>query len=407
MELIFPKGTITWKSRGSRSTLDLIFVSKPLEEIVVKCQTSTELEALSDHLPVQTELLIEIPRKIVEEPRPQWKKAKWDIVNKRIAVKLEQLARNNDPLSSKETIDQMVSNIAAIINETVEQLIPKAKPSQFTKPYWKTECSRRFQEARSARRKWTQENSLESWIEYNKATNRKKIQIRIDKMIGWRTTISEASKDLRKVWKLAKWAKKDKEGKRRLPQIPDIKDAEGNIYTESLNKVNVMAQQFFPLPVIADVQDIAGFTYPEELKTIPNVITQQDIEEALRKLPNDKAPGSNGIPNRLLKNCSKTLSKVLAELFNACLRLGYHPNKFKESTTIVTRKPQKPSYDTPKSYRLIALLKTMGKLLKKLVANRISDAAEKYNLIPDEQMGARPKRSCQTLKCSELGYFQL
>ncbi|KAI1000147.1 hypothetical protein K3495_g8053 [Podosphaera aphanis] len=188
--------------------------------------------------------------------------------------------------------------------------------------------------------------------------------------------------------------------KRRLPQIPDIKDAEGKIYTESLVKVNVMAQHFFPPPVHADVQDIAGFTYPEELKTISNVITQQEIEEALRKLPNDKAPGPDGIPNRFLKYCSKTLSKGLAELFNACLRLGYHPKKFKESTTIVIRKPQKPSYDTPKSYRPIALLNTMGKLLEKLVANRISDAAEKYNLLPDEQMGARPKRS--TISAVEL-----
>ncbi|KAI0993452.1 hypothetical protein K3495_g14732 [Podosphaera aphanis] len=194
-------------------------------------------------------------------------------------------------------------------------------------------------------------------------------------MIGWRTTISEASKDPTKVWKVAKRAKKDEEEKRRLPQIPDIKDAEGKIHTESPDK------------------DIEGFTYPEELKTIPNVITQQEIEEALRKLPNDKAPGPDDISNRLLKNCSKTLSKVLAELFNACLRLGYHPNKFKEPTTIVTRKPQKPSYDTPKSYRPIALLNKMGKLLEILVANRILDAAEKYNLLPDEQMGARPKRS--------------
>ncbi|KAI1000463.1 hypothetical protein K3495_g7731 [Podosphaera aphanis] len=35
----------------------------------------------------------------------------------------------------------------------------------------------------------------------------------------------------------------------------------------------------------------------------------------------------------------------------------------------------------------------MGKLLEKLVANRILKAAEDHNLLPDEQMGARPKRS--------------
>ncbi|KAI0995563.1 hypothetical protein K3495_g12617 [Podosphaera aphanis] len=34
----------------------------------------------------------------------------------------------------------------------------------------------------------------------------------------------------------------------------------------------------------------------------------------------------------------------------------------------------------------------MGKLLEKLVANRISKAAEEFNLLPEEQMGARPKR---------------
>lgn len=35
----------------------------------------------------------------------------------------------------------------------------------------------------------------------------------------------------------------------------------------------------------------------------------------------------------------------------------------------------------------------MGKLLEKLLTNRISKAAEDYNLLPDEQVGARPKRS--------------
>ncbi|KHJ30402.1 hypothetical protein EV44_g3217 [Erysiphe necator] len=42
----------------------------------------------------------------------------------------------------------------------------------------------------------------------------------------------------------------------------------------------------------------------------------------------------------------------------------------------------------------------MGKLLEKLVANRISKAAEEFNLLPEEQMGARPKRS--TISAVEL-----
>ncbi|KAI0992166.1 hypothetical protein K3495_g16020, partial [Podosphaera aphanis] len=42
----------------------------------------------------------------------------------------------------------------------------------------------------------------------------------------------------------------------------------------------------------------------------------------------------------------------------------------------------------------------MGKLLEKLVANRISKAAEDFNLLPGEQMGARPRRS--TISAVEL-----
>ncbi|KAI0997711.1 hypothetical protein K3495_g10478 [Podosphaera aphanis] len=130
------------------------------------------------------------------------------------------------------------------------------------------------------------------------------------------------------------------------------------------------------------------------------MITQIKIKEILQKLPSAKAPDPDGIPNGFLKCCEPALNKVLAELFNACLIVGYHPKMFKESTTTVLRKPHKPRDDTPKSYRPIALLNSMGKLLEKLVANRISKAAEDFNLLPEEQMGARPKRS--TISAVEL-----
>ncbi|KAI0991845.1 hypothetical protein K3495_g16342, partial [Podosphaera aphanis] len=172
------------------------------------------------------------------------------------------------------------------------------------------------------------------------------------------------------------------------------------MHTQPPDIARVMAEHFFPQPVAADTADISGSIYPEELDNIPSTITPAQVEEIIAKLPSNKAPGPDGIPNRLLKECKITLKKDLAELFNACLSLGYHPTGFKESTTIVLRKPQKPRYDTPKSYRPIALLNTMGKLLEKIVANRISKAAEEFKLLPEEQMGARPKRS--TISAVEL-----
>ncbi|KAI0998299.1 hypothetical protein K3495_g9897 [Podosphaera aphanis] len=183
----------------------------------------------------------------------------------------------------------------------------------------------------------------------------------------------------------------DEEERHGLPQIMNMKDTMGNIHTEPRDKAKAMAQHFFPPPIIADVQDMIEAAYPDELTTISNVITQSEVEEILGNLPSDKAPCPDEIPNRLLKYCGKTLSKILVDLFNACLTCGYHPKRFKGSTTIVLKKPQKSSYDTPKAYRPIALLNTIGMVLEKLVANRISKAAEDHNILPENRWELDPR----------------
>ena len=52
----------------------------------------------------------------------------------------------------------------------------------------------------------------------------------------------------------------------------------------------------------------------------------------------DKAPGVNGHPNRLLRAVYKELKKQFRHLFQACYDLGYHPRPFKEANTIILKK---------------------------------------------------------------------
>ena len=56
----------------------------------------------------------------------------------------------------------------------------------------------------------------------------------------------------------------------------------------------------------------------------------------------------------------------------------------------------KDSYEIPGAWRPIALLKTIGKVIEKVVAKRIREAAEAENLLPPQQMGARAGRSTST-----------
>ena len=57
------------------------------------------------------------------------------------------------------------------------------------------------------------------------------------------------------------------------------------------------------------------------------------------------------------------------------------------------RKEAKPDYSLPGSYRPIALENSLAKVLEKVVADRISAAAEEHALLPWNQMGARRGRS--------------
>jgi hypothetical protein len=147
--------------------------------------------------------------------------------------------------------------------------------------------------------------------------------------------------------------------------------------------------------VKADLADIEGYRYPPRL-SVSQEVTTDEILSILKDITPDKTPGPDSIPNRLLRECRDVLAEPLAKLFGDCLRRSYHPKPFRHSRTVVLRKPQKPMYDVAKAYRPIALLNTLGKVLEKIVARRVSALAEEHNLLPTTQMGARPGRSTVT-----------
>ena len=89
------------------------------------------------------------------------------------------------------------------------------------------------------------------------------------------------------------------------------------------------------------------------------------------KIKKDNAPNPDGIPNRVIYLLVNERSILLVRLFDVYYRIGVHPTAFKRATTVILRKPKKADYSNPKIYRLIALLNTLGKALKAVIAERI------------------------------------
>jgi len=133
-------------------------------------------------------------------------------------------------------------------------------------------------------------------------------------------------------------------------------------------------------------------TYVDQLPD-PLRVMERQIWRHLDSLSPYKAPGTDEIPNIVLKRCADILIPYLLQIFQAVLRLHYYPDQWKDSLTCVICKPGKPRYDVPKAYRPIALVNTTAKLLSSIVAEDISHLTEKHQLLPKNHFGGRPGRS--------------
>ena len=85
------------------------------------------------------------------------------------------------------------------------------------------------------------------------------------------------------------------------------------------------------------------------------------------------------------------LSKVI-NIADACISLSYQPNYFKMFTTVVIPKPNKSLQDSPKAFRPIVLLNTLGKLIEKVIAERLQFIVASNNFVyPSQLRGLKSK----------------
>ena len=83
---------------------------------------------------------------------------------------------------------------------------------------------------------------------------------------------------------------------------------------------------------------------------------------------------------------------IIISIANVCIKLGYWPLHFKRSTMIVISKLNKKSYDSPKVFRPIVLLNTVGKLIKKVIGERLQfNTASNEFIHPSQLSGLKFK----------------
>ena len=95
-----------------------------------------------------------------------------------------------------------------------------------------------------------------------------------------------------------------------------------------------------------------------------------EMSEALKACSNVSAPGLDHITWRYLKSilADNICASGILFLANSCITPRHWPQYFKELVSVIIPKPSKLAYDTPKAFRPIVLLNTLGKLIEKMIA---------------------------------------
>ena len=119
----------------------------------------------------------------------------------------------------------------------------------------------------------------------------------------------------------------------------------------------------------------------------------EEVEECIMKQSEKRAPGENGLGGKIVKMVwgNREGKGVIMGIYKRSLELGYVVKRWRRSVGIVMRKPKKPDYSLPNSYRIINLLDCLGKGLERVVCGRLRRWGQVG--MGDEQMGARKERS--------------
>jgi len=161
-----------------------------------------------------------------------------------------------------------------------------------------------------------------------------------------------------------------------------------------------------PIPGIelpGRLRDIVNGLFPtipprENANTAKNPANQEplctaaEVASAAGALPNNKAPGPDGITNEMLKIAVNACPESFAHIYNGCFAEGCFPSSWKSGKLVLIQKPGKP-LESPSAYRPICLLDGCGKLLEKLIVAKLREHLVGEYEISNNQFGFRSGRS--------------
>ena len=374
--------------------LDQVYVSENLMDAIISCKAQKSERGLNtDHLPIVTKLDISLTR-TQESTTRNFRNVDWEKFQEELQRKMAPFglpARIRDQVG----LNRECERLTTALQETIKKIVPNTEVCPKSKRWWTKEIKeirRRFRKLGRALCKHTDQPEHAIHKEYKECRKQYERAIRYNKRHHWRDWLERASEP--DLWTANKYiaAPASDGGSTRIPKLKQQLNGQERTANSNQDKSELLANTFFPKKPANEEENRAQQEYPPPICEA-NKISQDQIRRQLKRLKPFKAPGPDGIPNIVLTRCADLIVDRLWYIFNAILEKEIYYAPWKHFTTVVLRKPGKPRYDTPKAYRPIALLNTLGKLMTAAVAEQLAYYTERYALLPHTHFGGRPGRT--------------
>ena len=376
---------------NSNTTPDLAFATYDTARIT----TRTVLEQLggSDHKPVKLSLDLNYkPQEAKTFPRWNYKRANWKRFSDQTDLYSAKIRNKRKNLNTK------VKDINQAILQAAKETIPRGARRNY-RPYWTEELQEVEDALSKARDKVEEEPTQSNNIALKAATAKHRQTLIQETRKSWheKTENLNLDKDGSKLWKLAKIL--NDETNRSSPitlqkdqQLLSGKKAADHLMDQYAETSTLQIPPGREKEVKEAGKEANEGANAEPLMNSP--FTLEEFEQGLTALQLKKSPGPDKITNEMLLNLGPRTKKKLLQLYNESWKTGNVPQVWKDATMIPVHKKGKDKSEAS-SYRPISLTSCTGKLLERLINNRLMWHLERKQHISPEQAAFRQNRSTE------------
>jgi hypothetical protein len=271
-------------------------------------------------------------------------------------------------------VDEVVEAISATFLKAWDSQAKETRRGKHSNGWWTQECSDSIAVYRAS-------CDANDWADYQH-------MMRAAKRDFFKDRINHVASINQRAWDLMAWTRK-----RNLPTYEAI--SYRGVPCNSLELLWDALDGSYNAAAAHPVD--LSFLHPVTLMPLQEWVPFSSLElsEALTACAHKSSPGPDHVTWSYLKYwCgSKGVASLFTCIANACIRAGHWPAHFKESLSAIILKPGKASYSTPKSFRPIVLLNTLGKLVEKMLAHRLQFDSVAHNAFEPNQFGGIAQRS--------------